>query len=182
MRAEHRGASVVVRLESDRNPRMMLVRDTPPRRAARKARKQLCSFIARSSACRHAMFGLYGDLPAPAKADDAVKPSGWAGTTATSLKPAPRKAVQLVPPPAIRRPAAQPGTVRPQVIGDGGVASQSGGATEPTASVAGASGTLSASVNEEYDPARPNSYEEVLYTSRSALHSTNYPIEFSTAM
>lgn len=109
------------------------------------------------------MFGLYGDLPA-AKAESDVKPTGW-GTTATSLKPAPRKVTtNLLPPPSVVRrnqTPAQAGTgARPQAVGDAPAVAQHSAPAEPGVVVVGAAGSLSASV-DEYDPARPNNYEDV---------------------
>lgn len=110
------------------------------------------------------MFGLYGDLPPAAKAENDVKTTGWG----SSLKPPRKITTNLAPPPAVIRRQGQPQavTIRPAVTGDSGAPSQSSGASDITASVVSASGSLSAAVQEEYDPARPNNYEDV----RAAAH------------
>ena len=111
------------------------------------------------------MFGLYGDLPAAKDAGDAPaeasKPS-WATGLAAQLKPAPRKPAVHGPPPAALRaaharvaPAPQP---RPAAASAATPAAATPGPAPAPAAAAGPS--LSAAVTDEYDPARPNSYDE----------------------
>jgi hypothetical protein len=105
------------------------------------------------------MFGLYGDLPAAKDAGDApeAKPS-WTAGLATQLKPAPRKPAVHGPPPATLRAAhARPAPPPPRPV----VAVTTVTAPSPSPAPAAASvPSLLGSSADEYDPARPNSYEE----------------------
>ena len=114
---------------------------------------------------RATMFGLYGDLPAAKDAGDAPaeasKPS-WATGLAAQLKPAPRKPAVHGPPPAALRAAharvAPPPQPRPAAASAATPATATPGPAPAPAAAAGPS--LSAAVADEYDPARPNSYDE----------------------
>ena len=112
------------------------------------------------------MFGLYGDLPAAKDAGDAPaeasKPS-WATGLAAQLKPAPRKpAVHGPPPAALRASHARVAPPQPQPRPAAANAVTTAAATPSSAPApsAAAGPSLSAAIADEYDPARPNSYDE----------------------
>jgi len=106
--------------------------------------------------------GLYGDLPA-AKDDapaEASKPSWMAGLT-TQLKPAPRKPAVHGPPPAALRAAAHARAAPPPRPAAASAAAVPAAAAPAAASPAPpVAPSLSATVADEYEPSRPNSYEE----------------------
>ena len=106
--------------------------------------------------------GLYGDLPAAKDAGETpeTKPS-WTAGLAAQLKPAPRKpAVHGPLPAALRAGHARP-TPPPRPAAASAAAVATVTTVSPAPAPASAAGpSLSAAVADEYEPARPNSYDE----------------------